>query len=211
MFPRVVTKASICTVAVLAWLATVATGMAMLSSYASTPGTPANAPREWPVASAIGRRPGTPALLVFAHPNCPCTRATLAELDRLLAHVDGRADVHVVLWQPEDPDSAPAETSLADLAAAIPRVQVQWDGAGREAARFGVATSGEVLLYDGDARLRFAGGITGARGHVGDNAGSDALRLQLTARAEDDASSPVFGCGLAGRPATLWESVSASP
>ena len=202
MFRRVVTNPFILSAAVLGWLATVATGMAMLSAYANTPGAPAHAPSEWPVASTIARHAGTATLLVFAHPNCPCTRATLAELDRLLAHVDGGADVHVVLWQPDAPDAASAETSLADLAAAIPHVQVQWDVRGREAARFGVATSGEVLLYDGNDRLRFAGGITGARGHEGDNAGSDALLLQLTAASEAAASSPVFGCGLGSRPAT---------
>jgi len=202
MFRRVVTNPYILSAAVLGWLATVATGMAMLSAYANTPGAPAHAPSEWPVASTIARHAGTATLLVFAHPNCPCTRATLAELDRLLAHVDGGADVHVVLWQPDAPDAASAETSLADLAAAIPHVQVQWDARGREAARFGVATSGEVLLYDGNDRLRFAGGITGARGHEGDNAGSDALLLQLTAASEAAASSPVFGCGLGSRPAT---------
>jgi hypothetical protein len=202
MFRRVVTKTFIRTLAVLGWLATVVTGMAMLSAYASTPGAPAKAPLEWPVASTIGRHAGTATVLVFAHPNCPCTRATLAELDRLLAHVDGRADVHVVIWQPDETDSASAETSLADLAAAIPHVQVQWDSGGQEAARFGVATSGEVLLYDGSDRLRFAGGITGARGHMGDNAGSDALLMQLTAASEEAASSPVFGCGLFGQPTT---------
>ena len=207
MFRRVVTNPFILSAAVLGWLATVATGMAMLSAYANTPGAPAHAPSEWPVASTIARHAGTATLLVFAHPNCPCTRATLAELDRSLAHVDGGADVHVVLWQPEHTDSVPAETSLVELAAAIPRVQVQWDGDGHEAARFGVATSGEVLLYDGDDGLRFAGGITGARGHVGDNAGSDALRLQLTTAAEDAASSPVFGCGLTSPPT----SASAAP
>ncbi len=184
------------TAAVLGWLAAVGTGMAMLAAYAHTPGAPATPPVEWPVASTIGRHPGAATLLVFAHPSCPCTRATIAELDRLLAHVDGRADVHVVLWHPDAGDAVSVETSLADLAATIPHVQVQWDGGGREAARFGVATSGEVLLYDGSARLRFAGGITGARGHMGDNAGSDALLLHLTASSEGAASSPVFGCEL---------------
>jgi hypothetical protein len=208
MFRRILTKGSVATAAVLAWLATVATGMAMLSAYASTPGAPANPPPAWPAASTIDRRAGTPTLLVFAHPNCPCTRATLAELDRLLAHADGATDVHVVLWQPDPTDAAPVETSLADLAAAVPRVQVQWDAGGEEAARFGVATSGEVLLYDGTDRLRFAGGITGARGHEGDNAGSDALLGQLTTDAQDSASAPVFGCELGSRPSNERDTTS---
>ena len=200
MFHRVVTKAWFRAAAVLGWFATVATGMAMLSAYASTPGAPASAPSEWPVASTIARHAGTATVLVFAHPGCPCTRATLAELDRVLAHGGGRADVHVVLRRLDSTDGAPIATSLAELAAAIPHVRVQWDEGGREAARFGVATSGEVLLYDGADRLRFAGGITAARGHMGDNAGSDALLLKLTAASEETALSPVFGCALGSRP-----------
>jgi hypothetical protein len=200
MFPRVSTKAWFGLAAVLAWLATVATGMAMLSAYAGVPGAPTTPPPLWPAASTIGRSPGTPTLLVFAHPNCPCTRATLAELDRLLAHADGAADVHVVLWQPGAADAAVVETRLADLAAAIPHVHVRWDGGGVEAARFGVATSGATLLYDAADRLRFAGGITGARGHVGDNAGSDALLRQLTAAVDGATSAPVYGCELGSRP-----------
>ncbi len=42
-------------------------------------------------------------------------------------------------------------------------------------AELGSSTSGQVLLYDPSGRLAFSGGITAARGHVGDNAGSDAI------------------------------------
>lgn len=202
MVRRIVRKGAVIrTAAVLGWLATVIGGMAMLAAYAGTPGEPARAPREWPGASTIGRRAGRATLLVFAHPTCPCTRATLAELDRVLADADGRADVHVVLRRPDERDDGAAiDTSLAELAAAMPHVRVQWDHGGREAARFGVATSGEVLLYDRGDRLRFAGGITAARGHRGDNAGSDALLVQLTAAPDGAASAPVFGCALGSPP-----------
>lgn len=191
------------TAATLGWIVAVASGMAMLAAYASTPGTPASAPPIWPTASAIVRRAGMPTILVFAHPGCPCTRATLGEIDWLLARVDGRVDVHVLVLQPESADRAWADTSLEQLAESIPRVQVQRDVDGREATRFGVATSGQVLLYDAADRLRFAGGITGARGHAGGNAGRDRLLMQVTeASADDPTSSPVFGCGLWSPPAT---------
>jgi hypothetical protein len=135
------------TLAAVCWLTTIAAGMTWLFAYAGTPGRPATPPARWPDASTVERRADEPTLLVFAHPSCPCTRATLAELDRLLAHVEGRADVHVLVLQPE-PDRAWPDATLAELAAAIPTVHVRWDVAGVEAARFGVATSGEVLLYD---------------------------------------------------------------
>ncbi len=190
------------TMAALVWLVTVASGIALLSAHAAAPGTPADPPRRWPSASAVVRRAGTPTVLVFAHPGCPCTRATLGEIDWVLAHVEGGADVHVLLLQPEGGGRAWSDTSLAEIAATIPTVQVHRDAGGDEASRFGVATSGEVLLYDGGGALRFAGGITGARGHAGANAGRDELLLRLTTAAAEQGAAPVFGCGLWSPPAT---------
>jgi hypothetical protein len=184
------------------WLVAVGTGMALLSAYASTPGIPASAPPTWPAASMIARRIGAPTVLVFAHLQCPCTRATLGEIDWLLARVHGRADVHVLFSAADDPEEQWEDTSLAQLAASIPSVRVHRDAGGREAARFGVATSGEVLLYDAGDHLRFAGGITGARGHAGGNPGRDRLLEQLTAARGDGTPSPVFGCALGIPPTT---------
>jgi hypothetical protein len=199
---RISTKTIAVSAAVVAWLGTVGVGMAWLSAYAGKPGTPANPPENWPAASSIARRSDTPTVLVFAHPNCPCTRATLGELDWVLAHVASPADVHVLLLEPTDADRSWSDGGLEHLAAAIPNVQVEQDTDGREAAHFGVATSGEVLLYDGSGRLRFAGGITGGRGHAGDNPGRDGFAEQLTAATGAATSSPVFGCGLFDPPTT---------
>jgi hypothetical protein len=55
------------------------------------------------------------------------------------------------------------------------------DPDGEEAQRFGAATSGHVLLFDPAGELRFSGGITASRGHVGDNDGCDRLIRLLTA------------------------------
>lgn len=41
--------------------------------------------------------------------------------------------------------------------------------------RFGAYTSGQVMLYDTDRRLAFNGGITGSRGHEGNNKGRQAI------------------------------------
>lgn len=187
---------------VASWLVMVGAGLGLLSAYAATPGRPAHPPERWPSASTIARRPDLPTILVFAHPGCPCTRATLGEIDWLLARIVGQADVHVLLLESAGGDGAVPDTSLERMATAIPTVQVQRDSDGDEASRFGVATSGQVLLYDTGGRLRFAGGITGARGHAGDNAGRDELLMQLTAADAESAGSPVFGCGLWSPPAT---------
>ncbi len=67
---------------------------------------------------------------------------------------------------------------------------------GREALRFGAATSGQTLLYDASGRLLFSGGITPARGHAGDNDGSDALLELLSGGSGRHHQTPVFGCSL---------------
>ncbi|HKS16351.1 MAG TPA: hypothetical protein VJU16_03510, partial [Planctomycetota bacterium] len=67
-----------------------------------------------------------------------------------------------------------------------------------EARRFGIETSGHVLLFSpGGARL-FSGGITSARGHSGDNAGLDLALERLRNPSLPTASTSVFGCLLFG-------------
>jgi hypothetical protein len=81
---------------------------------------------------------------------------------------------------------------LWETAAAVPGVRVVRDD-GAEAWRFGARVSGQVMVYDHAGRLQFSGGITGARGHEGDNAGRDAIEALLAGRPHA-ASAFVFGC-----------------
>jgi hypothetical protein len=113
-----------------------------------------------------------------------------------MAQARGRATAIVLV---EAPDEAPASwiySDLWDTAAAIPGVEVLADPGGREAALFGAATSGQTLLFDGSGTLRFEGGITGARGHEGDNAGRSSILALLRDDASDRPDTPVFGCPL---------------
>ena len=70
------------------------------------------------------------------------------------------------------------------------------DDAGTEAARFRAAASGFVVLYDGDGRLRFAGGLTSSRGHEGDSFGRRRILAVLSGQTPDRDDAPVFGCAL---------------
>jgi hypothetical protein len=190
---------------VLTWIALVGIGMKVLLDYQVQPGTAAQAPATWPAASAIPYHAGSPALVLMAHPRCPCTRATLAELERLVADTRGALDVTVLFVIPAGFDRAWAHADLWRRAAAIPGVRLVEDPEGREAGRFGAFTSGQALLYDGTGRLAFAGGITPGRGHEGDNAGRDAIvacvrPAGLTAAqpaAHRPQETPVYGCALA--------------
>lgn len=182
----------------MAWIAAAAFGFSALAEYGTAAGAAAEAPARWPVASTLRTAEGMPTLLLFAHPRCPCTRASISELERLMRYVQGRVHVKVVLLQPEGFSDAWTEGPLQRRAAAVPGVEVVRDLDGDETRRFGSATSGQVLLYDAAGRLRFDGGITPGRGHEGDSAGREALRALLTGEEQDVRATPVFGCPLQG-------------
>lgn len=163
------------------------------------PGQAAAAPPAWPAESRIERVADQPILVLFAHPQCPCTRATIGELARLMRRTQGLVQAHVLFVQPDEFTDAWTESDLWRRAAAIPGVHVLRDPGGREAHRYGAATSGQVLLYDEAGRLRFSGGITGSRGHEGDNAGRQALESMLTAGSAAQPETFVFGCPLTSK------------
>src|SRR6185503_18375466 len=128
----------------LVWSAAVAAGFGVLLQYSSSPGVAGEAPERWPSASALARDGERFTLLVFAHPRCPCTAATVEQIDRLLARVRERVRVEVLFCLPPDQAVAWAHTDLWEKAAAIPGVVVRVDPDGREAARFGALTSGQA-------------------------------------------------------------------
>ncbi len=183
-------------VAAAAWLAVVGLGMNVLLDEQTRAGAPAHPPASWPVVTRLALAPEGPTLLVFAHPRCACTRATMAELDRLLARVPGKVATTIVLVLPEGSDAAWGRGAIAHAAAAIQGARVVTDPDGAEARRFGALTSGQALLYGRDGSLEFVGGITPGRAHEGANAGSDAIVAAVAHGMAPRAMTAVFGCAL---------------
>jgi len=108
----------------------------------------------------------------------------------------GRLDARVVFYAPADAGEDWWKTDLWTSAAAIPGVAVLLDRDATESHRFHAETSGEALLYDGNGRLQFDGGITVARGHAGDNAGLAAIETLVHGDTNVRRQTPVFGCAL---------------
>lgn len=181
-------------IAISVWLVAIAFGMKLILDHQARPGIPATAPAMMPASSLIPA--GQPTLIVLAHPRCPCTRATLSELERIMTRSEGKLRAWVLLVIPPGLDPTWSKTDLWGTAAAIPGVRVIVDRDGVEARRFGTATSGQTLFYDAAGRLRFAGGITPGRGHAGDNAGSDAIVAFANHTGSSRSNTPVFGCAL---------------
>jgi hypothetical protein len=113
-----------------------------------------------------------------------------------MARLPGKVTAHVLFIRPQGTGSDWEQSDLWSLARAIPGVEAIADPDGVEAARFGGATSGEVLLYTPDGHLTFAGGITSARGHEGDSPGAERIFDLVTTGHAELAVAPVFGCPL---------------
>ena len=183
-------------VVALLWIGMIVAGFRALMQYESKAGAAASPTSQWLAGVPFELDPALPTLVLFAHPRCPCTRATLGELDRILAHSDGRLRTHVVFYS--DPALGPDwhHSDLWDQAAGMDGVEVHEDPHGELAQRFGALTSGQVFLYAPGGALIFQGGITAGRGRAGDSNGSrDVLALIQDPTAEP-AACAVFGCAL---------------
>ena len=171
----------------------------VMMSFELTPGQGADAPAQWPGESAIATSEGE-TLLMLLHPQCSCSHASIAELARVMAHAPPSTRAVALFVLLDDSDESWRESSLWDQATRIDNVSVFADEGGVEAARFGAATSGQVLAYDAQGVLRFAGGITPSRAHEGDSTGRAQL-LELLSHWESGGpsnmhESEVFGCPL---------------
>lgn len=181
--------------ALVLWPTLVLSGFAVVTQHAYAPGRGADAPVTWP-ADAPFAHGDRPTLVMLAHPRCPCTRAALAELARVMAATDGRLDARVLFLDPHDGDDAWRSSDLWDLARAIPGVQVEADPDGAVARRFGAHTSGQVVVYDARGTLVFAGGLTPGRGHEGDSDGKSLLIDGVLHGFDREGVTDVFGCEL---------------
>jgi hypothetical protein len=180
----------------LLWLVAAAAGTAGLLRYENTPTEAGETPATWPADSHIVRQPGHATLVMFAHPHCPCSSASVGELNRLLTRCKDPATVHVLFIRPKGMDDSWTETTLRKSAQAIPGADVQIDPEGREASRFGAESSGYVVLYGPDGRLLFSGGITAGRGHAGDNTGENVVVSLMNNKFVGLKHTPVYGCSL---------------
>jgi hypothetical protein len=172
-------------------------GMRALITFNQTPGAVGANPARWPASSSVRRVNGRPEILVFAHPFCSCTDATMAELAQLSTRRKAGAAapaITVLFFRPRNSGWAP--NSLWNEAQNLEGAHVAWDDDGREAKRFGARTSGYTLLYSAEGNLLFGGGVTASRGHQGDNYGLDELAASLNSGQPTHATSRVFGCAL---------------
>jgi hypothetical protein len=175
-------------------------GIALLLTFDQTAGDVSAVPVQWPLSSVIERPARNAALLVFVHPYCSCTVATLHEIATLSAGREsrnGHPTTTVLFYRPRKSGWQPGNL-WRKVEDEIPGAHAGWDDDGREARRFGARTSGYTVLYDAKGHLLFNGGVTGSRGHEGSNLGIDRLRISIDTGRPAPHGSLVFGCALEG-------------
>ena len=178
------------------WLFCICLGIGTLWAYAFSAGNGAIAQLQLPEIEGVTRQPGRATLILFVHPHCPCSRASLSELSVIMAQSQNRVNAYVLFLQPAGYMQEWVQTELWRSAVAIPGVTPLADKDTYYARLFHAATSGQTLLYDSNGRMVFKGGITQSRGHTGDNSGRREIIALLTEGASKQNETSVFGCPL---------------
>lgn len=129
---------------------------------------------DWPDSTKLARPTSTGHLIVFVHPYCPCTRATLKNLDEVLDST--KLPVSIIQLRTASLESVHSPISSIASIASNNGWDLILDDEGVEANKFGATTSGECMLFDSEGALLFAGGITASRGHLGNNQGLASLK-----------------------------------
>lgn len=175
----------------LLWLGSVMIALSIIFLYGAEAGRQAEAPPTWPGKLERGSEF---TLALFAHPRCPCTKASLRQLEKFLEKPNSKLKVYVIFVKPPNTEPDFHESELWRLSKNLP-VTTLFDESGQLSESFGAYTSGQALLYDGQGKLSFSGGLTAWRGHEGDSIGLEALECSVAQRASVD-STEVYGCPL---------------
>jgi hypothetical protein len=189
--------------AIAAWLAAIGFGWWTVSAYEfrHEPAAMAETFGRWPVGSKLTLADDRPTMLYFMHPKCPCTRASLAELERLWfvqqQHGAKRGPkLVIVVTAPADATVDWIASDTVVRARALEGALFCIDREGYEARRFGAATSGMVKWFDRAGTCLYSGGITASRGHEGNNVGREAVESLLAGATQPVVGLPAFGCRL---------------
>lgn len=180
----------------LLWIAAAVGGTAFIFVYESQPAAAAQVARVWPDAVGLARNQSGFSLVMAVHPKCSCTRASVAELNKLMLAWGGQVHAIALVTKPFEVTDLWSETDVTARLREIPGVAVVRDLGGAKAAAFGAHNSGQTLLYDSAGQLVFEGGITAFRGHEGPSIGGETLKQIVAGQPAPQRHTKVFGCSL---------------
>jgi len=183
------------------WVGALCWGFTRAYAYMDTPAPTSSAPVVWPPDTTLPLDPQLPTVIMFAHPKCPCTAASLEELNAALVELSAPVNLSVCFLDPASEEAAWTEDRLWVRAGRMPSIQRVHDIDGREARRFGAQSSGFAVVYTPSGMLIFQGGLTMNRGHQGDNPGRERFVRAIAEIDEGgDVAAPrvalTFGCDI---------------
>ncbi|MDQ8196538.1 hypothetical protein QEH56_00170 [Pelagicoccus enzymogenes] len=184
------------------WVGGIAAGSIAMWNHEYSSAEPNDAPLSLPPqlqTFASAEKPIT--LFMAVHPDCPCTGASLEQVDRLIArNPDSIRLVGLVRGGEESAAHSEHDFQTGTYwkrLSAMPNAQPVADANGALARLLGTHASGATIAYDQSGNLRFQGGLTASRGHAGP---SRALtELESIARQSaplELCTTPTFGCAL---------------
>lgn len=180
---------------VFSWLAIIVAGLCFAVDFEKRPALISEQLKVWPKESRLQRNENGLTLLMFVHPNCPCSQASIAELARFM-NKNRNLSGYVCFLIPKNVDGSWLESKNWQDARKIPGLVSAPDYSESEAEKFFARGSGETFLFAKDGKLLFHGGITAARGHEGPNSGLDSLQLAVQRMENKETVYPVYGCSL---------------
>jgi hypothetical protein len=175
------------------WLIATTYAYSVMMRFDTRPGMAGNPPLRWPATSQVKLAKAQRTLLVFLHPKCSCSRASISQLQNLQKRLPGKFHTELVLWQPLNPSPSWNQLYRTDMGE-LTGTQVITDPGGRAAALFDVHTSGYVLLYGAGGDLQYAGGLTLARAFDLEGPGIVAMEQIMAGSKTTAAHRPVYGC-----------------
>lgn len=161
------------------------------------PANPGSSPSSWPPNDWIKASSGIPTLILAVHPRCPCSDDTLTELGKLQTTLGShQLEIHLLFYQPLESSPDWVEGKLWNQAKAMEAVTLHRDPGGHKAIQFGLATSGQVVVYDKQGKKLFGGGITIGSICLDENPSSRLLAKSLKDSIPLIQETPVYGCSL---------------
>lgn len=179
------------------WGLVVVLMLVALTRYSSIPGRSGIIPSQLATTSASSSTSATKVQL-FIHPRCACTAATIDQLQSALhaAPVNRQIPIEIYVFAPDSEPESWHETPLVKQCQRLPGATVILDRNGAQAKTLGIATSGHLLVWDGEQKRKFSGGITPSRGHRGPCQGLDAFQAALEGHGDAALHSSPFGCSI---------------
>ena len=176
----------------LIWLALFATAYYVLLKYDFK--TTDNKLKTMTQATQLKISEQKPTLIAFLHAKCPCSKASIHEINRLLASHSKELKTIFVFGKEEGLNlDWVKESDLYKEAQQMP-VEIIIDTNNQEAKAFKAQTSGKVFLISPQRKILFQGGVTASRGHEGDNLGINAIQDILNGKEAKVDFQPSFGC-----------------